>query len=502
MQRRIYLHILNQKTRYLVFILLCTIISIFTLSTFFFLSFSDSFEKHIENDVGIFLSVSSKINNKDKYRKIYDSDAVEYISEINQFMKYHEYIDDNTDHLYSDMPISISATTEYIIQDYVLKGIYYVPGGSMSLREIFDRCSYEYDNGFISHGSVVITTSSESVQPLDFNLGKRQLVSGRLFNEDELTDGDNVCIISEKLKMAVLEENTIIEKEIDVGDFIDICYVVDGNNEGYKGYEEYNPSFYTLRYKVIGKYHTVSNTVMTDKNIYVPENCLGRLWEDMYQIFDKSDEYQVINGDNAAISVDPMIYQIENFSTLETFVNKVEVTRGEEFEYYVNTASFTNVISSVTAVSKGFKRIGVLCFMFSILLMLTLTYINIMFSKKEIGLLLSLGSSKKEVIMQYIIVDVILIGISLTIAFYLNQYIVSSMKDYILSGETIVNNSVLNDFVRDFGKNYRMMKLDFCYSLTDYCILSFFIVLTLCFRYIVMSRMIDSTDTIELLRGV
>ena len=89
----------------------------------------------------------------------------------------------------------------------------------------------------------------------------------------------------------------------------------------------------------------------------------------------------------------------------------------------------------------------------------------------------------------------------MTIAFYTSQYIVSGMKDYIISGETIVNNSVLNDFVRDFGKNYRMINLDFKYSMTDYCVLSFFIALTLCFRYAVMNRMIDNTDTIELLRG-
>lgn len=501
MSKRICLHILNQRNRYLVFILLCTVIFVNTLSSFFFVSLSDSFEKYIENDVGIYLSVSSKVNNKEKYRKIYDSNAVKYISEIDQFMEYHKYIDGNTDFLYTDMPICISATTEYIIQDDILKGIYYIPGSSTTLQEQFNKCSYEYDNGFVSHGNVIVTTSSESVQPLDFKLRKRQIVSGRLFSETELADGDSVCVVSDNLKMAFREGNTLIEKEINVGDFIDICYVIDGNEEGYRSNEEYDPTFNTVRYKVIGKYHTKSNATVLDNTIYVPENYLSRLWEDMNQMYDKNDEYHVINGNNVAISVDPMIYQIENFSALESFVNEIEATRGEEYEYYVNTAAFTNVISSVTAISKGFKRIGALCFVVSLMLMLTLTYINVIFSKKEIGLLLSLGSSKKAVIMQYIIIDVLIICISMTIAFYTSQYIVFGMKDYIISGETIVNNSVLNDFVRDFGKNYRMINLDFKYSMTDYCVLSFFIALTLCFRYAVMNRMIDNTDTIELLRG-
>lgn len=264
--------------------------------------------------------------------------------------------------------------------------------------------------------SMLLSSAIKSVRnstPKDFQMNAAYLVAGRMFDEDEILNGERVCIIPASFRKYKDEKlaNLWVDDEIVISEFVQ-----DEKNEivHYKNHT----------YKVIGVYETSDNGSMKTMDgflempIYIPELSFKGMIEPTIEV--AKNTYNHILYGSRIFMVHPTIFQFSSIEDYKEFIQYLEKYSDKfhgEYTYSSTMETQFSSISNILSISKSISYISMLCLIACVCITFILLLFDVETSKKEIGILLSFGESLKEVVMQYVLEMILISIVSVVISF-------------------------------------------------------------------------------------
>ena len=445
---------------------------------------SSSFEKNMVENIGIYMAVYNKINNEDKVHSFYrnhENPYSEYIKDINSYIDYVEGIDSDN-YIYSDYHISDYLTTSYQYKEDTMSGIIDSKGKKSFIVNIFQ----DYQSGMPYFPYKMCAVNDADF--LDTHLGRIIINSGRTFKNAELELGVHYCIIPDDAVMYSYNSSGTIEtRNIEIGDVITLNNSLSNRNAFY----EYNTLFLvSQRYEVIGTYSNTNKS--PNEKIYVPSAAFDKMWKEVVRsrlddLFDRS----------VPIYVSSAIFQNDSYTQLKRLAEEIDSTGYDGIEYFSSTLPYTNVISSITAVSRSFSSIAVIGTVISLFMMAVMQVLNLYFRNREIGILEAMGERKKHIILQMMIEQAAILIISFMLSVVImnlfKDNLVNSIIDKFLAGS--VTASVLDLF------SITQIKLNMKVSLSgsELLMAAGFIIIGMVISAIIISYMINKSKPKQLL---
>ena len=407
--RRVKLDLIKKLEKSLLKCVVFIILFSMLFTSLYIQNISKQLEDSIIQEFDILIEINPNIS---IWVKNYDN----YFEETINYEKMITDLGNNTDYEYYDFNLS----------NYGYKTAIYTMDINESRITLYDTAGFDYTdeiiwNKFINNqwplGEDVKSTRSSI--PKDFELGLANIVNGRTFTDEEIQNGENVCIIPVDVKKY---ENGL-KKSVWIGDEIIISEILKDEKGNIIYYNEHT-------YKVIGNYSTIDGSGMKtmmgigEMPIYIPESNYQEMLEN--SIKHANDYYDDYLDDRYLFNVHPTIFKFSNVDDFNNFLDYLE-KYSDRFNngYTYSTTMETQfpTISNILSVSKSISYISILCLIACICITFILILFDIETSKKEIGILLSLGESIKGVVVQYILEIFIVSALSVCVSYGVTQTI-------------------------------------------------------------------------------
>lgn len=409
--------------------LLKCVVFIILFSMLFTSLYIQNVSKNLENNIISKFDIYIEIDPNIFYSK------VTQVEQKEQTIKYATIIEDiknNTNTSFFDYSLlthfknpikSISIeNNEYIFYD--LAGSYSANTNSVyySLEE-HDNKIQNFINGTYTIITRIKTTISEI--PQDFELGNAELVKGRMFTEDEINNGENVCIINNKFASYSLEGAKIVN----VGDVITISEVVQNENGEVIYYLPHE-------FKVIGTYEVAegrkiqSDGLSTGESpIYIPQSKFKDIYESVAK---KAVEYDsnYFSDKNARYELDNALFKVDTIKDYQEFLNYLEKYSNEFNNGYKFVSTMDEIypaISNVLSISNTINYVSALCLIVCISITVLIIVFEMDACKKDIGILLSMGESIRGVLTQFVIEMLLISMLSAGLSFIVTQSLGTSV---------------------------------------------------------------------------
>lgn len=282
----------------------------------------------------------------------------------------------------------------------------------------------DYDYSIV-HQSLLHGIENENL--LDELDGKIALIDGNRFTSEQIRNGERVVLVS--------SEVTYKGEEIKVGDTIDFSYYYEIFEDDYEMYMG-DP----ITFEVIGIYQPVHNKYSDVHNyvypFYVPNNSLI----DIVKEYNQAIKGKNVLGNNK-LWFNSSIVQVHKASDLDLLIYAANVY-AEKYEMsYESTKSYVNRLLGPI---ETFSSISEKVFIFSLVAMTIIvgliSFYFIRDRKHEIGIYLSLGIKKIELILQIILETLVvgLLGIILSLG--TGKLISEGYSNYLLDTTVTITN--------------------------------------------------------------
>ncbi len=324
-------------------------------------------------------------------------------------------------------------------------------------RSQFTDIYYQFNKKYVDRNNKMLTMLTGEVS--DLVLDYTKVEEGRTFDEFEIEEGKPKCIISNDLYL--LKDGVVTKVEI--GDSVKYSICVpngDGTVEIYKEYE-----FEVIGMLNYGKNDDTNDTA-TKSSVIIPEKQLLKIYEDAKDINKKFGL-----GYNEYLLYYPCIMTLNSFDDIDKFVEYIEELNSygnKEYTYETSLDSYYSFAGNLETISDNSNILFKFSLVVSILLNIFIINLDLNRRKKEIGLLSSLGQSKKSLMIELILEYVMVLLIALIFAVLISNVVASSfiktlefnaeaidtsnkILDY-SSGIKILNNTNININFLDFIK--------------------------------------------------
>ena len=405
--RRVKLDLIKKYEKSLLKCVVFIILFSMLFTSLYIQNISKQLEDSIIKEFDIMLEINPNISTYDDKTTTFYERTIQYEEMIGD-------LQNNTKYSYSDFNLSNKGYRSPI----------YTMGINDSLITLYAGGGYEYTNGLIWNeftnnqwplGEDLKSTRNPT--PKDFELGLASIIDGRTFTDEEIQNGENVCIIPVGLKKY---ENGL-SKSVWIGDEITISEILKDDQGNIIYYNEHT-------YTVIGNYSTSDGSGMKtmmglkELPIYIPESNYQEMLEN--SIMHASEYYDDYLDERYLFNVHPTIFKFSNVDDFNSFLDYLE-KYSDRFNngYTYSTTMETQfpTIANILSVSKSISYISILCMVACICITFILILFDIETSKKEIGILLSLGESIKGVVVQYILEILIISALAVTVSYGVTQ---------------------------------------------------------------------------------
>ena len=381
--------------------------------------------KNLENNIISKFDIYIEINPNIYYSEINQEDQKE------QMIKYANMIEDiisNVNVSYYDFNLHTSFKSpivtakiengEYIFYNYARNY------DSINNKVSYSEVAYQKDISYFKNQTYLYISrpkSTRNVIPKDFELGTAILRSGRLFTEEEIENGENVCIIHDRYAQYASNGSNIIR----VGDTITVSGIILDDNGETIYYEPHE-------FKVIGTYSVAKGrTIISDglstgeHPIYIPEKEYQKIYESVSEVAMKYDS-NYFEDINTRYSLSKALFKVDTIQDYRDFLNYLD-NYAEEFNNgykFISTMDdIYPAISNVLSVSNTINYISMICLIICIVITIIIILFEIDAARKDIGILLSMGESIKGVVLQFIIEMTLISLLSASISFVVTQQI-------------------------------------------------------------------------------
>ena len=334
----------------------------------------------------------------------------------------------------------------------------------------------------------------------DMILGYMDIEEGRSFTEEEIMDGDFVCIVN--------NDNYVIDlggfEEVEVGDIIPLTVEV-GNFIKTFEFEVIgiNDAYPRDGMKIMDSLYMESRSYanMLDNNyynfIYVPQSCfdeiLNTMLDESYaqnllpeKIAGDDSTYQnvILSGNEVFYSqyggIRPLVIEVSDQDKLESIavfiddeIEKLNAVSNRviDYTYFSNLDRFATVISSVNINEMLFAFLSIFAILSCLLFFMLHMHNDIEKSKKEIGIAIALGKNKKQVMFdkfkEYLCLSTLPLILSILLAYLFMHLYLQSLQNNIIDiglGATV------------FSSYVNTIEVDIPY----YFIIIYILIITLC----------------------
>lgn len=332
--------------------------------------------------------------------------------------------------------INIMSNDEYIKE----MNLYYDVYQKLCDRDIVRYCDFSlhFENVALLHEEYSLPKNNnemvrsllhgiENENLLDELDGKITLIEGNRFTKEEIQNGDRVALVSNEVKYN--------GENIKVGDTIDFSYyyeVFEDKYEMHKGE--------AMTFEVVGIYQPVRNKYSDVHQdiypFYVPNNALIELVKE----YNQAIENKMVLGNNKPW-FNSSIVQVHKADDLDLLIYAANAYQEKYGISYESTKSFVNRLLGPI---ETFSCISEKVFIFSLVAMTIvvglISFYFIRDRKHEIGIYLSLGIKKIELILQ-IILETLCVGmLGILLSLGTGKVISEGYSNYLLDTTVTITN--------------------------------------------------------------
>lgn len=276
---------------------------------------------------------------------------------------------------------------------------------------------------------------------------KAAISLGRTFKQEEIDNGDYVCVIT---------PNTYYYKDgnltkVEVGDYIEysIMSPVDGEAYVYDTYEFEVIGILNQDKMVADKYNSVTNGAIIPEKLFL-------------EIYEKA---KIIGKENSLeyseyIYYYPCIITLNNYDEAERLVEYLKDLNNlddKNYIYETSLDSYYAIAGNLEALSENANILFKFSIIVSILLFIFMINTDLNRRKKEVGLLRSFGEEKSHLIIEFTLQYLFIALLSLLLAIIVSIFISNIfIKD--LVSVTTTNSSLMSDKILDYTNSINIIK--------------------------------------------
>lgn len=255
-----------------------------------------------------------------------------------------------------------------------------------------------------------------------------KLVAGRYFDEDEIENGDYKIVLN-GYAFYCDGENII---PINIGDKVKYSLLDNQSNLILKEYE----------FEVIGITEDVRRKPDDIANFnLIPEKSFFKIMEECYPLI-KGNLY---NDSNflGAYAYFPSIITLKSLDSLDTFLTKVEDlnNQGRNYSYETTANDYIVIAGQLESLKTSFEILFIFSLIASLLILFSLITLDTFNRIKEIGILLAIGETKRNIALAIIIEYFIKIALSLVFALLLTNYLLPYISNILIDDQMIISNN-------------------------------------------------------------
>ena len=261
---------------------------------------------------------------------------------------------------------------------------------------------------------------------------KDKLVAGRYFNENEIQNGAYKII----LNGYAYYYNGIEINEIKIGDKVKYSLLDNQTNEILKEYE----------FEVIGISEGTTRKPLNIANFnLIPQKIFLEIMNECYPLVKNNLYDELSRSYLGPYAYFPSIITLKNLDALESFLTKIEDlnNQGRNYTYETSANDYIVIAGQLESLKTSFELLFIFSLIISLLMLFSLMMLDILNRRKEIGILFSLGETKKNICVSIIIEYLIKTSISLIMALILSQIFLPTISNALIDTNMIINNDSL-----------------------------------------------------------
>lgn len=390
-----------------------TILSLL-LSSVIVVKVGEQYQQNINDQFNIFVAVSSPLNmqllSKQMYTESFIKDDELYKKNLDEFINFDRQISDDL-YEYHDLSIYYQNVSNIGLKNGKPVSLF-VYGSSVDNRRIKSIWNDLGDSVVYISGLKKVSLKEKAF--LDMRLGNVSIVDGRSFTDEELKNGDDVCIIPDNYGLIVNDNGKISFDILNIGDSFLITDFI------HKSTGAPLPHFYLIsrQYKVVGKFSSneSANNDISKNVIYIPESTFIKEMNENYQSLENDDDLLMSVYGRQPYYVSSYVYQVKNLKKLNKLIQTVENNMTSDMTYYANTETTAGLLSSVSSVTDSVKEMSlVICFLGGLLGVMVII-LDLFMNKKSQSMRLSLGESRKSVYLYTLLENILSLLMALLFA--------------------------------------------------------------------------------------
>ena len=444
--RRVKMNLTKQTGR---LALKCVVFFLF-FTMLFTSIYIDRVSKQLENNILSNYDIYTEINKLEKNRFFFDLD--EHLKDVETFINIYDELSENESVSYSDINITNGngSPIKFVYYDDSNDLIYLnqVYGREDSVIESYQEteriCLLRNKN--CSYGIFNKLVGVDASEPLDFHFEKARLMRGDYFSEEQLENGEFVCILPLGLYEYKVENGEIIKDSVSQLNEEITLSILYRDKDGTHYYKPY-------KFKVIG-YYGMEN--VDEYNIYIPSKTLLEMNQKAIEAANEyypnfySEESGFIHIRGLTYDADSAIFKFDNIDNLKTFLNQLDKYQDyfpDKYSYYSSIDETYASISNVLVVSKTIKYIAMICLIVCIVISILILLLDINSRRKEIGILLSMGETLGNVIKQFTIELLLISCIAGIGSYFATNQLSDVCMNYLIKSQ--MNTEQINNFLPD-----------------------------------------------------
>ncbi|GAE29638.1 ABC transporter permease [Alkalihalobacillus hemicellulosilyticus] len=300
--------------------------------------------------------------------------------------------------------------------------------------------SYQGDTDmYEGHGMEFRLKGTNYAPVMDFEEGDAQLVDGRVFNDEEVTNGAPVAIISKNLA----EHN-----QVTVGDTIVLKNIIFDYESGDE--EEYASRDTAL--EVIGLFEPLSSVeegedsnqdrgmwdfmdMEAQNTVYVPNGVVGEEFE--FQIEKNIELYpeDAMFYEDGFDSYYTPRYVLHSVDDVEAFSEEVQPLLPDMYLVRSAVDQYDNIAGPIQSMSKQSNYVLIASIIASVLIIGLVVLLFLRDRKRELGIYLSLGESRGRVLGQVLIEVMLIALIGIALSLFSGNLLASSVSDTLIAND-------------------------------------------------------------------
>ena len=409
-----------------------------------------------------------------------------------QFSKYIYDKINLTTTVYSQIGDSSSVDKNYsrfihnrdIVINYFDKTIYYVK--TVNDIATTNNCSYQLEilcdfiKPHITNGKLS-STDCIALSENQFNT---------LRGDNNQYNDNYICILPEGSTIIYTDQNgSYIEKEVQIGDSINLNYLIGYGGTAYLGYGQGEIISKDISFTIVGFTNDeIDNSFNVVSPIYIPINCFLEIAQDCTTTLKNDEQLNM----NCPYTVSETSLNCDNLDQYISVMKQLKNSANSDIYYTSDASEMSGLLSIASAIDSNINEVTFIITLLMVLATIITAFLTLYIRRKEIGLLSSFGEDKKHICLQIIVEQILITIFAIPLSLFVQKKLAKKILTYLS-----LNNSLQIEAMTMYFSQRVTLNL----TVNDYLCLSL-LTLSIIFVYgTIIYLTVQKNDPKKLLKG-